>query len=92
MSKATVRLVITGFVQGVGFRWFCLREAQALNLTGWVKNRPDGAVECEAHGERNLLTTFITSLEKGPANAHVERVEQNWLEHPGQYSSFEIRH
>lgn len=92
MPDAAVKLIISGFVQGVGFRWFCLREAQALGLTGWVRNRPDGSVECEAHGDRTSLASFIAVLQHGPGNARVERVEEHWLPASEPFSTFEIRH
>jgi acylphosphatase len=91
MTDPAVKLVITGFVQGVGFRWFCLREAQARELTGWVRNCPNGSVECEAHGDRTTLLDFIAILRHGTANARVDRVEEHWLTNPEPYTSFEIR-
>lgn len=92
MNKAAVKLIVSGFVQGVGFRYYCAREAASLGLTGWVKNCPDGTVECEAHGDQDHLNTFVATLERGPSNSRVEKVEQRSTRYLAQYSSFEIRH
>lgn len=92
MSRTTVHLKITGFVQGVGYRYFCYREADQLGLTGWVRNCPDGSVEAEAQGTKDDLVTFIEHLRKGPGNARVEQVTENWKEDSSPYTHFEIRH
>ena len=60
-----------GRVQGVAFRFFTLRAACALRLSGWVKNLPDGTVEAFAQGEENVLGRFESELMKGPASANV---------------------
>ena len=65
---------ITGRVQGVGFRWFTREEARRLGLSGWVMNRPDGAVEVAAGGEASSIERLRRALEVGPAGADVERV------------------
>jgi acylphosphatase len=86
-----VRLTIQGHVQGVGFRWFASREAEALGVTGWVANRRDGAVEVEAEGEVAALGTLVTRLRQGPGRARVDAVETRWSEGPARYREFEIR-
>ena len=83
-----VRLIVTGRVQGVGFRWHVLREAQALDLTGAVWNRPDGSVEIQAEGERSRLEEFIEAVRPGPPSAEVSRVHVFWSEGPQQYDRF----
>jgi acylphosphatase len=72
----TVHLEITGRVQGVGFRWFVRENARALKLRGWVRNRPDGAVEIAAAGDAAALRRFRLALEKGPDGAQVEKVRE----------------
>jgi acylphosphatase len=69
------RFIVHGGVQGVGFRWFALRTAERLGLRGWVRNRPDGAVEAEAFGSPDALTQFGSALETGPASANVTHME-----------------
>ena len=68
-----VRATITGRVQGVGYRNWCLNAAIADNITGWVRNCEDGSVEVFAQGEN--LETFVENLRKGPRLANVFAVE-----------------
>lgn len=82
-------MTVYGRVQGVGYRYFTWRQAEALSLTGYVRNLPDGkAVEVVAEGERENLDEFIRQLEAGPRLARVERVETTWLEYGGNYPGF----
>ena len=83
--------VVRGYVQGVGYRLFALREAQRLSLTGWVRNRPDGAVEVTAEGSEERLRELLSRLQRGPAEAEVERVDVEWLPASGSLEGFEIR-
>jgi len=82
---------ISGFVQGVGFRYFAMRKAIALNLTGWVRNCVTGEVEVFAEGERNVLEKFLANLKDGPGNARVLDTKTKWEEASKKYDSFEIR-
>lgn len=77
-----------GRVQGVGFRWFVVERAQALGLTGWVRNRADGAVEGEAQGAKTA--ELVEELRRGPRSARVERVETHPLALRQGESGFEI--
>ncbi len=69
------RFVVSGRVQGVGFRYFVLREAQSLALSGWVRNLPTGEVEVLAVGDEVSLGTFEGRLWQGPPHARVTAVE-----------------
>jgi acylphosphatase len=70
------RYVITGRVQGVGFRYFVYEAAQQLGITGWVKNRFDGAVEIHAESpDSERLSTFLALINAGPPMSIVENVE-----------------
>lgn len=60
-----------GKVQGVGFRYFAIREAQRLDLSGWVRNLPDGSVEAFAEGPEESLNAFESFLRKGPSWSRV---------------------
>ena len=66
---------VHGAVQGVGYRRFVEREAQALDLAGWVRNDPDGAVSGAAEGPEATLATFRARLALGPPFAAVERLD-----------------
>ena len=84
---ATVR----GRVQGVGFRYFVLREAMDLGLTGWVANGQEGVVRCVAEGHHATLETLLRLLEAGPPSARIDRVDAAWSTATGGFRSFEIR-
>lgn len=88
MAHPVKHLVIHGVVQGVGFRYSMYYAAQRLGVTGWVRNRRDGAVEAIAQGTPAQLESFIEWARKGPAGAHVERVDVT--EGVGEFSEFRI--
>lgn len=71
-----VRLLLSGRVQGVGFRWFVREAARQHRLAGWVRNRPDGSVELEASGENGAFWEFIETIRQGPPGARVENVRE----------------
>jgi acylphosphatase len=71
-----LHFVVTGRVQGVGFRYFCYEEATRLGLTGYARNLRDGSVEIEAEGDEQALDEFAASLTRGPRAAKVENVSQ----------------
>ncbi|SBT28176.1 Hypothetical protein PFR_JS14_39 [Propionibacterium freudenreichii] len=70
-----VRLVASGRVQGVGFRWQARQQARALGIDGWVKNRGDGRVEMVAQGEHAAVGRFIAWARSGPGYGYVEHLE-----------------
>jgi len=71
-----VRLRITGLVQGVGYRAWAMRRAQALGLTGWVRNRLDNSVELLAGGDPATLRQLAADCRAGPRSARVAAVEE----------------
>jgi len=73
----TRRYVVTGRVQGVGFRWFVEREAAQLGITGWVRNCDDGSVEVMATGTPEQQRTLRDSLQQGPRAARVDQVQES---------------
>ena len=68
--------MVSGRVQGVGFRWFVREAARQHRLAGWVRNRPDGSVELEASGENGAFREFIETIRQGPPGARVENVRE----------------
>ena len=91
-QEACLHAVVHGLVQGVNFRYFVLRHAQAMGLTGYVRNLyPEGSVEVKAEGQREQLEQLLSLLEGGPRGAHVRRVEADWSEYTEAYSRFEVR-
>ncbi|HEY8797142.1 MAG TPA: acylphosphatase [Candidatus Dormibacteraeota bacterium] len=90
MEPERLHGVIKGDVQGVGFRFFLIRRAEALGLTGWVTNRDDGVVEFVAEGRRQDLEQLERAARDGPRMARVTAVEVNWSEATGDLSRFDI--
>ncbi len=70
------RLVVTGRVQGVGFRWFIREAARRHRLAGWVRNSPDGSVELEVSGDDGAFEKFIRAVREGPPGARVDDVRE----------------
>jgi acylphosphatase len=81
---------VHGDVQGVGFRYFLMREAQRLGLRGWVRNSDDGTVEFVAEGSRTDLDRLRQAAERGPRMAHVDRVDAQWSAAAGGLESFDL--
>ncbi|MFC2176990.1 acylphosphatase [Actinomycetota bacterium] len=71
----TIHAVVTGTVQGVGFRYRTQRKARQLGLTGWVRNQTDGSVEVLAQGPNDAVTHLASFLEEGPPGATVTAIE-----------------
>lgn len=74
MEDKRYHIVITGRVQGVGFRYFVDQNAKSLQLSGWVHNRMDASVELEVQGEVDRLDIFMKRLHEGPTFAQIEAV------------------
>ncbi len=85
-----IHLIISGDVQGVGYRAWVIRESKKLELVGWVKNRDDGAVEIVAEGQRKDLEELIKRCQHGPELAWVKRVDATWQEATGESISFSV--
>jgi acylphosphatase len=90
-EMARLEASVRGRVQGVGFRYFVLAQAGALDLTGWVANEQDGSVHCVAEGPRADLELLLERLREGPISAIVEYVAEDWLPYTGHWRSFGIR-
>jgi acylphosphatase len=69
------RVVVHGFVQGVGFRYSAQEMARVRGVSGWVRNRGDGAVEAVFEGERDNVEAMVRWCERGPRGADVSEVE-----------------
>jgi acylphosphatase len=84
------RLVITGRVQGVGFRYFTQDTALREGVTGWVRNRPDGEVEALVEGEAEAVIRVERALRSGPRGARVDGVYVEIEEPTGAYRTFSV--
>lgn len=69
------RVIVHGFVQGVGFRYTIARAAASRGAAGWVRNRPDGSVEAVFEGEPDAVEALVRLAEEGPRGAEVQRLE-----------------
>lgn len=87
-----VRLLVSGRVQGIGFREFTRRTAHRLGVGGWVRNLPDGRVEVVADGERPVLEALVSAVSGGPPGALVRDVHQEWQAILDQEKEFVIRY
>jgi acylphosphatase len=85
----TRRLVITGLVQGVGFRYAMLAQSRLLGIRGWVRNRRDGSVEAVIAGDPAQLEAMLDWSRSGPAGAAVDDVMIEIAS--GDYQDFELR-
>ncbi|MBI5787730.1 MAG: acylphosphatase [Candidatus Schekmanbacteria bacterium] len=91
MQNVRAHLKISGMVQGVFFRDSTRREAQALNVSGWVRNCPDGSVEVIAEGEKTAVDQLVDWCRSGPIYARVDHVLLDWEEYRGEGGGFLIR-
>ena len=85
------RYVITGRVQGVGFRFFAEAAAMREGVHGWVRNRPDGAVEAWLEGDAEAVERVEAALRRGPAGARVDDVSVAEVAPTGRPTGFSIR-
>lgn len=90
MQKQVV-LKIYGKVQGVFFRDSSRKKAKELNLSGWVRNEPDGTVRIVAEGEEGDLKELIEWCKNGPNHADVDEVNVKWSDPTNQFSDFQIK-
>jgi acylphosphatase len=83
------RAIVSGRVQGVGFRFFAERAARRAGVRGWVRNLPDGSVETLVEGEETAVTRYLDEIRKGPLGGRVTdvRVEER---NPERFESFHI--
>ena len=86
-----MHLVVSGRVQGVGFRFSAYDEAKDLALAGWVRNLASGEVEIVAEGKLENLQILAAWAHLGPPSAHVTEVREDWLEFTGEFPEFRIR-
>ena len=92
IEQTAVRLIVHGYVQGVGFRYFTSKNASRIGVVGWVRNAYDGTVEIRAEGTKSKLKRFINRVEQGPSHAKVTKVDIDWRPSTGKFHSFNIRH
>jgi acylphosphatase len=87
---AAARVIVSGRVQGVGFRYFVYQSARSRGLTGTVRNLVDGRVEVIVQGERALIDDLIVDLKSGPPPARVDDIDINWFDKLPDKDNFQI--
>jgi len=87
--NVTRHLLVTGRVQGVGFRFYMERKARDLGVTGWVRNRRDGALEAVVQGSSGAVEAMIAWARRGPPSAIVADVRVT--DATGDFATFEAR-
>lgn len=91
MSDSVAHILVTGFVQGVGFRYFVRHHAERLGLHGFTRNLPGGEVEIQAEGDRDRIEQLIMQVRRGPRSANVFDVQVEWKHYIQHFSDFEIK-
>ena len=89
--EVRAEIIVNGFVQGVGYRYFVVREAQKLGLKGYTQNLYTGEVLTVVEGERSIVEELIKKLKVGPMHASVKSCKVNWLEPKNEFTDFEVR-
>jgi acylphosphatase len=84
------RFIISGIVQGIGYRFFALRAAARHQVLGTVRNLPDGRVEVVAEGDRDAMDEFKIDLATGPSMAEITDIEEIDLSVTGLFRDFRI--
>ena len=84
--KLAIHIFIKGRVQGVSFRYFTLKQAQELNIVGWVRNKPNGSVEVVAQGDKTNLELFIEIQQQGTSFYRVDDMKLIWEHADRDYS------
>jgi acylphosphatase len=90
--RTAAHILVSGIVQGVFYRDFTQRNAQALKLSGWVRNLRDGRVEAVAEGEKKDILRLLEHLREGPPGSRVDDVGVTWETPTGVSEDFKVRY
>jgi acylphosphatase len=90
-EKRSVKVNVTGRVQGVGFRYSTQRQAQRLGVKGWVRNERDGSVTVVIEGPKAAVDEMVSWLHEGPGFANVADLNLQEYPYEGRYSSFTVQ-
>ena len=88
--KIRAHILVEGFVQRVGFRWWCLREAEKTGITGWVRNLLDGRAEAVFEGSKDKLEEMLEKCREGSWAAKPTHIDSIWEQPTGEFDSFKI--
>lgn len=90
MKRAEI--LVNGLVQGVGFRYFVVRRAEELGLTGYTKNLFSGEVYTVVEGERMMIEEFYNKIKIGPSHSNVKNASIKWSDSKNEFTRFEVRY
>lgn len=90
MKRQRVHVFFTGRVQGVGFRYTCKTTAMGFEVTGTVKNLPDGRVELVAEGAKSELEEYLQAIRDSEVGRFIKQENAVWTESKGEFRGFEI--
>jgi acylphosphatase len=90
VEKARAKIIVSGIVQGVGYRFFAVHHGNSLKLNGYVRNTRDGRVEAEVEGEKGDVERFVSILREGPGASRVTDVQVEWKDHTGELNGFSV--
>lgn len=91
MERTAERVIISGRVQGVGYRAWTVKTASRMGLSGWVRNRNDGTVEAVFHGAPETVAAMLEACRQGPMMARVDRIERLPCDEPPPEESFSAK-
>lgn len=86
----TAKIIVSGLVQGVGYRYFCYKKAQIYNLKGYAENLVNGDVELEVEGDKSMILDFIKELKIGPQNSRVSSLKFDFVPYERKYDEFRM--
>lgn len=89
--KSGAHIIVSGLVQGVGYRYFVHRKAKDYNLKGYVRNLYSDEVEVVVEGDKAVILDFIKDVKIGPASAHIAGVKVEWKEGQNEFEDFQVR-
>lgn len=89
--EVRAEIIVNGLVQGVGFRYFVVREAQKLGLKGFTQNLYTGEVITVVEGEKAIVNELINKIKIGPIQSSVKSCKIDWQEPKNEFTDFEVR-
>jgi acylphosphatase len=92
MTKSRAKVIVKGIVQGVNFRYYTQRQAIRGNITGWVRNLPDGSVAAVFEGDEQDVEAMVQWCRHGPPSAQVTELIVQPEEFRGEFSSFSLKY
>ncbi len=91
-TEKRAEIIANGLVQGVGFRYFIIKNAESLGLNGYTKNLYSGEVLTVVEGSRAKIEELFKRIKVGPSHASVKNCKVNWGESKNEFTHFEIRY